>query len=145
MPINSLFIDKLPLAIMFCLLAVAKALKMDDFTLSEETDRVTDIWVVSKPENVVVGGSSLLLSRHILMQVGDDVALGLEISRSKRRSGGGDWVDAGGVIDEIGVESARLDLVDRKPFGQLVKDCGYHFNVCKFIGTLMMSAKTDNQ
>ena len=112
MPINSLFIDKLPLTIMFCLLAVAKALKMDNFTLSEKADRVTDIGVVSEPENVVIGGSSLLLSRHILMQVGDNVALGLEICRSKRRSGGGDGIDSGCVVDEIGVEAACLDFVD---------------------------------
>ena len=123
----------------------SEPLEMDDLALSEEADRVADIGIVGETKDIVVGRARLLLRSHILVQVGDDVALGLEISRSKWRSGGGDWVDAGGVIDEIGVESARLDLVDRKPFGQLVKDCGYHFNVCKFIGTLMMSAKTDNQ
>jgi len=38
----------------------AESLKMYDFTLSEELDRISYIGVVDKTENIVIGGSCFL-------------------------------------------------------------------------------------
>ena len=108
---------------------------MHDFTLSEEADRVTHIWVIGKAENIVIGGAGFLFSRHILMQIGDNIALGLEICHSKRRTRRRNGVDAGSVVNEVSVEAACLYLLDGQPLGKLVENGGDHFNVRQFFCT----------
>ena len=54
---------------------LAEALEMDDLPLSEETDDIGNIRVVTQPQDVVIGNSCLLLGSQILGQVADDVAL----------------------------------------------------------------------
>ena len=53
----------------------AKPLEMYDLALSQEADRIADIRVIGKSENVVVGRSCLLLGGHVLREVGDYIAL----------------------------------------------------------------------
>ena len=60
-----------------------ESLIMHDFPFTKELYYITHIGVVNKAEDVIIGCSRLLLCRHILVEVGDDVALALKISRSK--------------------------------------------------------------
>lgn len=48
---------------------------MYDLALSQEADRIADIRVIGKSENVVVGRSCLLLGSHVLREVCDYIAL----------------------------------------------------------------------
>jgi len=41
--------------------ALAKALEMDDFPLTQETDDVVHVRIIAEPKNVVIGFSGLLL------------------------------------------------------------------------------------
>jgi hypothetical protein len=64
----------------------AKTLIVDDFTLSQELNRITYIGVIGKAENVVIGGTCFLFCRKIFVKVGDNIAFGLEISCGKWRT-----------------------------------------------------------
>ena len=68
---------------------LAEALEMDDLPLPQKADRRQHIRIVHQPDDVVVGRARLLLCRHILMQVGDGVALAGKAQRIKRRAAGG--------------------------------------------------------
>lgn len=93
---------------------------MDDFPLSQETYRVTDIRVVSHAENIVVSCTGFLFSRHILVKVGYNVAFALEVSRRERHTRRSLRIYAGCVVDEIGVKTAFLDFVNGEVSGKLV-------------------------
>ena len=116
----------------------AEPLIMHYLTLSEEADRVAHIGVVCEAEDVVVGGASLLLGSHILVQVGDDVALGLEVGRGEGGSRGCDGIDSRGVVDEVGVEAACLYLVDREVLCELIEYRRYHLDVGELLRTSMI-------
>ena len=111
---------------------------MHYLTLSEEADRVAHIGVVCEAEDVVVGGASLLLGSHILVQVGDDVALGLEVGRGEGCSRGCDGIDSRGVVDEVGVEAACLYLVDREVLCELIEYRRYHLDVGELLGACIV-------
>lgn len=70
---------------------------------------------------------------HILKQIGDRVALGLERCGSPGNAGGGLRIDAGRVIDKVGVKAALPDLLGREIAGELVDDCRDHFHVGEFL------------
>ena len=53
----------------------AETLVVDDFALSQEADRIAYIRVVGKAEDIVVGGACLLFGSHVLVKIGDDIAL----------------------------------------------------------------------
>ena len=100
----------------------AETLVMHQLTLTEEADGVNDIGVIGKAEDVVIGRSCLLLRRHILMQVGDRVALGLEIRRCERHACRRIRVDRRGMVNEILVKAAFFDLLDGEVLGELADD-----------------------
>lgn len=90
---------------------LAEALEVDDFPLPQELDGIPHIGVVTQPEDVVVRGACLLLRRKVFRQVGDGVALGLEIGGGERSTGGRLGIYPQGVVDEVGVEARFLDLL----------------------------------
>lgn len=51
---------------------------------------------------------------HILKQISDRVAFGLERCGAPRHTGGRLRVNAGRVIDKVGVKAALLDLLGRE-------------------------------
>lgn len=63
---------------------------------------------------------------QIFKQVGDRVALALQRRRRERDARCGLRVDAGRMVDEVGVEAALLDLFGRQVARQLVDDRGDH-------------------
>lgn len=76
---------------------------------------------------------------HILKQISDRVAFGLERCGAPRHTGGRLRVNSGRVIDKVGVKAALLDLLGREITRQLVHDSGDHLHVRKFIRALMLS------
>jgi len=50
---------------------LAKALEMDGLALAQETDDVIHIRIVAHAQNIVIGRARLLLSAHILAEIGD--------------------------------------------------------------------------
>ncbi len=91
--------------------SLAEPLKVYYLAFAEKFNRVADVGVVGKTKNVFVGGAGFLFRSQILNEVGDGVALALEIRRCKRHSRGGSGVNARGVVYIIGVEAAVLDLI----------------------------------
>lgn len=44
----------------FCTLCFTKALVMNDFSLTQETDRIDDIGIVAETKDIVIGSAGLL-------------------------------------------------------------------------------------
>ena len=91
-------------------------------------------------QNHVIGKWTLLLQRcsiccHILKQVGDRVALGLEGHRAPRRAGSELRVDTRGMIDKVGIKAALPDLLGRQVAGELIDDRGDHLHVRQLFRT----------
>ena len=74
------------------------------------------------------------LRGKVLCQVGDDVALALQIGRCERDARGGRRIDAVGVVHKIAFKPGTFDLFGRKVFGQLVHDGADHFHVGQLFG-----------
>ena len=66
---------------------LAKALIVDNLPLTKKPDRFQNIRVIHQPNNVVIGGPSLLFGRHIFMKIGNGIAFGLKVFRTERCSG----------------------------------------------------------
>ena len=94
-----------------------KALEMDYLAFTQEADRVAYIGVVCEADYIVIGRACLLFGSHVFVQIGDDIALGLEICRGEGDSRCGNRVDAGGVVNKIGVEAALLYLFHSHALG----------------------------
>ena len=58
------------------------------------------------------------------MKIREEIALDGEIGGGEGNARGGNGVDAGGVIDEIGVEAGFLNFLGGEIFGQLIEDGG---------------------
>lgn len=114
--------------------AFAEALVMDDLTLTEKFYRVTDVGVIGKAEDIVIGEASFLLGGEILVDIGDSVACALEGLGGEGHARGCDRVDACGMVGEIGIKAAFLDLFHREISGQLVDYRADHFHMGEFLG-----------
>ena len=113
---------------------IAKPLVMHDLPLAEELDGIPHVRVVAEAEDIVVGHAGLLLSRQILMQVGDDVSLDPHVLHVEGHAGGGDGIQSRGMIHKVGGEGTVLDLLLREVAGELVQDGSNHFQMGKFFG-----------
>jgi len=69
----------------------------------------------------------------VFKQIGDRITLGLQRSCSKRIASRGLRVDAGCVVNEVGVKATFLDLFRGQIAGQLVNNGRNHLLVRKFL------------
>ena len=90
------------------------------------------IRVVYKPQDVVVRASRLLLCRHVLVKVGDGIALHLEFAGVKGNSSRSLGPYANGVVNIILVKAALFDLLHGEIAGQLENNGSNHFQMCQF-------------
>lgn len=67
---------------------LAKALEMDDLTLTQEFHHFIHVRIIRKSENIVIGSSGFLFSSQILHKISNRITLGLDIGSSKRYTGG---------------------------------------------------------
>ena len=102
---------------------------MHDFSGPQEFDRFDNVRIIDKAQDIVVRRAGLLLCGHILKQVGDRIALALELTGIKRDATGGLWPDGEGMVNVIFVKTAAFDLFHGKVSGQLVDDDADHFEV----------------
>lgn len=116
----------------------AKPLIMDDLPFPEEADGGDDVGVIHQPEDIIVGGAGLLLGGHVLGEVGDGVAGGLEGGGGKGHSACGLRPDAGGVIHKVDVKAGFFDLLDGEVAGELVDDGADHLQMRQLIGTTLI-------
>lgn len=126
----------------FCLdifQSFCKPLIMNDFPGSEKTDDFLYFFVVYKPQDVVIRRPRFLFRCHVLGQVRDRIALGLEVGCRKgnacRRLG----IDAQRMIDKISVEPGILDLLHAESVAQLIQDGRNDLDMCELIRCLMLS------
>ena len=117
---------------------IAETLEVRDFPRAQKADRVAHVRVVGEAEDVVVGQTRLLLGRKVLVQVGDGVAGGLEGQRRKRLPRSRDRIDAGRVVDEVGVEARFLNLRRREVARELVDDRADHLHMRQFLGAYIV-------
>lgn len=113
---------------------LAETLKMDYLPCAQEFDRVADVGIVDKPQDIVVRLSRLLLRRKILGKVAYSVARALDISGSERHSRGRGGVNTGGVVNEICVEARALYLILGEISRELIDYRADHFEMPKFLG-----------
>ena len=61
-------------------------LEVHDLSHAQELDGLADIRILHQTQDIVIGSSRLLLCRHILHQIRDNVAGGLELSCRERNA-----------------------------------------------------------
>ena len=109
-------------------------LEVHNFSSPQEFDRFIHIgFILYETKDIVVGGVRFLLCSHILHQIRNDIAFGLELAGIEGDAARRLRPDSDSVIHVIIAETARLDLLHGKVFGELVDDGGYHFQMCQFL------------
>ena len=111
---------------------LSETLIVYDFPLAEKFQRVPDVGVVDQAEQVVVCDPRLLFGGHILVQVGEQVALDADIVGGPRLRGGGHRPYAGGVIHKIGVKAGFHNFLVAHVPGELMHHGGDHFKMGEF-------------
>ena len=97
---------------------------MGDLPLAKEPDRVADLGIFDEAQDIVIGAAGLLLRGHILIEVGDWIALGLELAGVEGNPSGGLGPDARAVIHVIISEALFLQLLGGKAAGELMDNGG---------------------
>ena len=113
----------------------AEALVVYDLPLSQEAENVGHVGIVGKPKQIVIRGSCLLLCRHILVEIGDDIALGGEGGGGIRHAGRINRVHAYGVVGKVRRKSAVDDLLFGQVPRQLMHHGAYHLHVPQLFGS----------
>lgn len=104
----------------------AEALIVHDFALTQEADRVEDIRVVAKTDDVVVGRAGFLLGSHVFRQVGNGIALRSKAEGVEREACRSLRVNAGGMVYKICLKTRLLNLFKRHVAGKLMNDGRNH-------------------
>ena len=84
---------------------------------------------------------SRTIGGHVLGEVGDGVAGGLECGGREGHSACGLRPDAGGVIHKVDVKAGFFDLLDGEVAGELVDDGADHLQMSQLYCTPMMDIK----
>ena len=108
---------------------------MDDLSGTEIFYRLTNIGVINKTKNVVIGHAGFLLCCKVFVEIAEKVALGADIFHIEGDARGGNGVDTCGVVNEIGIKSRCLDLFTGHSLSELIKYRTDHFHVGKFFRT----------
>ena len=97
-----------------------KPLVMDHFPGPEELNGFTDIIILHNAQDVVIGTSGLLLSCHILVEIRDHIALGLEFARIKGDTACCLGPDTCGMVNVVRAKALFYQLVCRQVPGKLM-------------------------
>ena len=108
---------------------------MDDFPGTQEFYGFADITVMYQTQDVVIGGAGFLFRSHILKQIRNGVALGLEFTGVEGNAAGCLRPDTGSVVDIVGSEAGGLDLLRSQVSGQLMDDGGHDLQMGQFLRT----------
>ena len=108
---------------------LAEALVVHDLPLAQEAQGSEHVGVVRQADQVLIGGARLLLRGHVLAQVRDRIALGLELTGVKRNPSRRLWPDPYSMIHIIIRKSLFLNLLYRQIAGKLMNNCTNHLNM----------------
>ncbi len=108
---------------------------MHDLAFTEETDGIDHIRIIGKAEDIVISRSRFLFGSHILMKIGDGIALGLEIRCRKGHACRRIRIDRRSVINKILVKAALFDLLNGEVLRELADDRRDHFEMGEFFRT----------
>ena len=122
------------LVIVFCVVSFtaifpvcfSKPLEVHDFPRTQEFDGLADFLIVNESQDIVVGGSCFLFCGHILCQIGNDIALGLELTGIERNAASRLRPDTKRVVGIIVGKAGFLDFLHGEIFRQLVNDRCHH-------------------
>lgn len=112
-----------------------KALEVHNFPGPQEADGISHLRVFYKPQNVVVGEAGFLLRRHILIQIGDGIAGGLDLGSGEGEAAGRLGKDAHCVVCVVGGEAGGFDFLQGQAAGELVHDGGHNLKMSQFLRT----------
>jgi len=113
---------------------LAEALEVHHFPLPQELQPVLQVDVVCQLDQVLVGHPGLLLCRHILVQVGDGVAHGVDVGGAKRDAVAVAGEDAAVPDGVVSPSACRFDLRNGCALGQLEDHGGDHLPVSELLG-----------
>lgn len=111
----------------------AEALVVDNLTGTQKANRIFYIVVIAESEDVIVGRSGFLLSRHTFVQVGYRIAFNLHWCSCIGKTCCRLWENSGCVVNKIVTESLFLDFFLGEVFRQLIYYCTDHFKMIKFL------------
>lgn len=112
---------------------------MHDLARSEEFYYLVHVRIVAHTENVVIGGSRLLLRRKILNKIGNGIRLGLKVSRLKRHARRVRGIDRVAVINVVIAVSVLVEALGSLAVGELPYDAADDLKVRQFFLTLTLS------
>lgn len=115
-----------------------EALEVDNFALPQKFDRVAHVGIVDQAQQIVIGSARLLFCCHVLKQVGDGIALGLEGFCREGPACRRLRINAGCVIDIVRLKVAFFDVVNRNIPRELVNDCADNFKMRQLFSAWMM-------
>lgn len=109
---------------------------MHDFTLAQETDGVPYVRLVAAvTQDVVVRHTGFLLRREVFVNVRQGIARRCERIGVERFAARILGVDAGGMVDKIGVVASGFDLFRGQVACELVDDGADHFKMAQLFCT----------
>lgn len=117
----------------------AETLEVYNFALTQEFDRIAYIGIIRKAQNIVIRFAGFLFGGKILIEIGVCVARDLKRAGCEGDTGSSLRVNAGAVVDKIGVEAAAFNLLRGEAAGELMDDCGHHFDMRQFFRPMKLS------
>lgn len=115
--------------------SLTEALIVYYLSCPEELNDITHIGIVHETQDVIVGGSRLLLCRHILVKVSYYVALGLDVCRREGHARRRGRVNARGMVHEIGIEAIFLYILGAEISRKLINDGADHLEMAQLLHT----------
>lgn len=112
-----------------------ETLEVDDLPCAEVFDRICNLLILHQAENVVIGGAGFLLCSQIFRQVGDGIALGLELTGIEGDTSCSLGPDRSCVVNIVRSEACGLQFLCGETFGKLLDDRGHDLKVCQLLRT----------
>lgn len=118
-----------------CSVWFTETLEVNDLPFAKESDHIIDIRIIGQAEDVIVGKAGLLLCRHVLSEIGNNIASNLHcgggpgIARGKLR------IYPGGVVHKIGIKPGGFDLILIEVACKLMDQSTHHLQVAQFLST----------
>lgn len=113
-----------------------ETLIVNDFTGAEETNRIGDFRDIAyNTQNIVIGGTSLLLRRHVLVQICNRIAFALKFAGIKGDAARCLGPNCNCMIDIIWPEAGIFNFFHGKAPCELMHDSCNHFKMRQFFST----------
>ena len=110
-------------------------LEVDNLPFTEEAYGVADFRILDQPQNIVIGEPCFLFCGHILIEIRNGIAGGLELAGAEGEAAGGLGPDSCRMVNIVGGEALFFQLFCRQVAGELVDDGGNDLQMGQFFGT----------